>query len=416
MSIFAKPISQLSTADLQELLQEEAVENVRLEFKLEVPNKDETMKKLSSFANTFGGFTVVGAQARSVDGRIEDLPGVDLQAGYRQKIVQWCFDGASPPLTVEVSDPIPVQAGNGKVCYVIHTPESDVAPHFLNGRKGVYIRTDEFSARFEARLADENELRYLLDRRKLILERREALLERAKKRFDTYAARTHTDRSGNRTKLGSLVELSVVPRFPARPVCEETNLKNLVLPNYISWRQSIFPKVTNGIVSQRESAIVLNAVNVASIFEANVWGMLFFCTKIEGDHNGTHGIHLYELVGLILAFIRHAEKMLGSLGYSGPIVIETALTSILNVQWLHAPSGMLVTQPGSELDEDVAFSITSTREALRERPDGIAMDILRYIFFSVNWPELIDSQEKLERLVRKGYEFNFWQQPDNLKI
>src|SRR5262249_24376005 len=163
--------------------------------------------KLSAFANTFGGFTIVGAQARSADGRIEDLPGVNVQPGYRQKIVQWSFDAASPPLTVEVSDPISVPAGNGKVCYVIHTPERDVAPHFLNGRKGVYVRTDEFSARFDARLADENELRYLMDRRKLILERRKSLLDRAKRRFDTYAARTHTDRSGSRTKVGSLLEL-----------------------------------------------------------------------------------------------------------------------------------------------------------------------------------------------------------------
>jgi hypothetical protein len=34
----------------------------------------------------------------------------------------------------------------------------------------------------------------------------------------------------------------------------------------------------------------------------------------------------------------------------------------------------------------------------------------------VNWPELIDIQEKLEHLVPKGYRFNFWEQPDNLKI
>lgn len=57
MSIFTKPLSQLTTADLQELLDDGAIENVRLEFKSDVPNKDETLKKLSAFANTFGGGT-----------------------------------------------------------------------------------------------------------------------------------------------------------------------------------------------------------------------------------------------------------------------------------------------------------------------------------------------------------------------
>src|SRR5580704_9368413 len=145
MSIFVKPISQLGTADLQELLGDRAVENARLEFKREVPDKDNTLKKASSFANTFGGFIVVGASANGSDGRIEGLPGVEIQNGYKQKVVDWCFGGASPPLTVEVSDPMPSPVGNGKVCYVIYIAASDLGPHFLNGRRGIWVRTDEFS-------------------------------------------------------------------------------------------------------------------------------------------------------------------------------------------------------------------------------------------------------------------------------
>lgn len=143
MSIFAKPVSQIAQADLQELLNDRAVENLRLEFKREVPTKDETLKKLSSFANTIGGMIVIGAEAGSGDGRLVGLPGVDPHSGYRQTIVQWCFDGASPPLDVDVSDAIPTGQGN-KVCYVLSVEESDRAPHFLNGRKGVYVRTNEF--------------------------------------------------------------------------------------------------------------------------------------------------------------------------------------------------------------------------------------------------------------------------------
>jgi predicted HTH transcriptional regulator len=70
MSIFGKPMSQISPLDLHELLEQKAVENVRLEFKRDIPGKDETLKKLSSFANTFGGFLVIGAEAKSSDGRI----------------------------------------------------------------------------------------------------------------------------------------------------------------------------------------------------------------------------------------------------------------------------------------------------------------------------------------------------------
>ena len=77
---------------------------------------------------------------------------------------------------------------------------------------------------------------------------------------------------------------------------------------------------------------------------------------------------------------------------------------------------MMVSRAGSELDDDVAFSITTTSEALRERPDGIAMDVLRYVLFSVNWPDLAETPQELEDLIRKGYTFNSWPEPANLRI
>jgi hypothetical protein len=405
MSIFTKPLSQLTTDDLQELLTDGAVENARLEFKLEVPSKDETLKKLSSFANTFGGFMVVGAKAKSADGRIEDLPGVDVVNGYKQKVVQWSFDGASPPLTVEVSDPIPAPAANGKVCYVIYTGESDVAPHFLNGRKGVYVRIDEFSARFEARMADERELRQLFDRRKLIQERRAALLERARRRFETYSIIKRTTLATHPSEFGARLELCLVPRFPARPLCEQGKLMALIMENYLPWRGIRFPNLSGSIVSQHESAIVLEPVVDLSLFEANIWGMLFYCTKIA-DANS---IHLYGFVGYLVLFLRHAEKVLRALGYAGPIYIETTLASMRGIPWLLHEQGLVPTA-GSELDNDVAFSITTTSEELCEKPDDIAMDILRYVFFSVNWPDLIDTPKKLEELVLRGYKFNYWKE------
>jgi hypothetical protein len=145
---------------------------------------------------------------------------VDEQAGYKQKIVQWCFDGTSPPLVVQVSDAILAPAGNGKVCYVIYTAESDVAPHFVNGRKGVWVRSDEFSHRYEPQLATENEIRHLLDRRRMVNERRAALVARSQRRFEKLLARRAEEGgdAGGRSQraLPPRLELSIGPRFPAR--------------------------------------------------------------------------------------------------------------------------------------------------------------------------------------------------------
>jgi hypothetical protein len=410
MSIFTKPVSGIGTTDLQELLQDAAVENARLEFKLQVPTKDETLKKLSSFANTFGGFMVVGASALSADGRIDGLPGVDVEAGYKQKVVDWCFSAVSPPLVVEVSDPVPVPAGGGKVCYVVRTEESDVAPHFLNGRKGIWVRTDEFSARFEARLADENELRHLLDRRKLIRERRAGLLGRARRRFETYASRRLTDDKGNTAKLGSFLEICVAPRFPARPLCGQERLKGLVVANAMAWRGLVFPHVSrSSVLSQHESALVINPMRDPSIFETNVWGMQFYCVQVEKDHRGTAGIHRSEFVGNVLLFIRHAGTMLRGMGYSGPTTVITRLGSMLGVDWLYDMAGAwLEPSKGSELDNEVSFSVATSTDALLNQPDEVSMDVLRYVLYSVNAPDLVERPEIFTGLINSGYTYNCW--------
>jgi len=44
------------------------------------------------------------------------------------------------------------------------------------------------------------------------------------------------------------------------------------------------------------------------------------------------------------------------------------------------------------------------------------MDVLRNALFSVNSSGLVDTPQKLEALVRKGYEYNFWPKPTNLRI
>ena len=431
MSIYTTPLSRIVAADIEELLAESAVENVRLEFKSEVPNKDETLKKLSSFANTFGGFVVVGAKANSADGKLQELCGVDEEAGYKQKLNQWAFDSCSPPLVIEVSNPIPVPSGTGKVCYVIYVPESDAAPHFVNGRKGVWVRTDEFSARFSSQLAEERELRHLLDRRSLIRQRRTAIIERAAARFKRFAK---TNLPPEETKRATFLSLGVVPRFPARQLCEQEGLSMFTQPsesNWISWRQVLFPDPGVPVVSQHESSIILNAARSTSFFESNIWGLLYYAVRVDedekqlyrgtpsgGDGTDNRAIHLSQFVGYILLFVQHAGKMLQRMGYSGPLHIEIALAPIRGVKWLrpseHGPG--LYPLAGSELDDSLMFPLALSSDKLIDKADGVAMEVLKLILFAVNLPSLVDTQAKLEALIAAGYQYNFWVRPTSLRI
>jgi hypothetical protein len=242
MSIYTKSIDDLTSADLQELLDERAVENVRLEFKLEIPDKDETLKKLSSFANTYGGYVVIGAKANSKDGLLTELSGVDASPNYKQKIVQWCYDAVSPPLEPFVSNPIPARSDSTKVCYVIYVPESEEAPHFLNSRNGMYIRTNEFSQRFQALLANYEEIQHLANRRAATLERKERLIKRAEERFDAFVVmKNDPNQLGYAGALDATLKLVVSPFFPSRTLISQRELLSLIQNKRISWRGTTFP-------------------------------------------------------------------------------------------------------------------------------------------------------------------------------
>ena len=408
MSVFLKPLASLATPDLAELLATGAVENIRLEFKSDVPDKDETLKKISSFANTFGGLLLVGGGANSSDGRLREILGVSPQSGYKQKIIAWCSEGCMPPVLVEVSDPIPAPSG-GQVCYVIRVPESDLAPHFLNGRKGVWIRTDEFSTRFEPKLADERELRQLLDRRRIVRERRASLISRANRRFNVHSATLHADRGGNIKAQQSTLRLQVVPKFPSKTLCEQETLKSHVQKNWMPWRQVMFPDPGSQIISQHESAIVLRATKGISIFQVDVWGLHSYAAIIEkDDHSGTKGIHIFEFVGHLLLFLRHAGKSLRSLGYFGPIRILFSLAPLLQTQWLNPQQGWLAPAGISPLDDEVEFALSTTSEELAETPDDLTAQMLRQAFFAVNLPGLVDSEDDIKALIAGGIKFNFW--------
>lgn len=406
--MLSKPISQLNMTDLRSLVEEKAVETLRLEFKTEVPGKHETLKKLSSFANTYGGYLIVGAHADSSDGRLIDLPGVQTQQGYKQRIVQWCFESVDPPLTAEVSDPIPTSDNSDKICYVIYVPESDLAPHFLHGRKGIYVRTDEYSQRFEPQFATSAELRSLFDRRKMVTERRNFLIDRARSRFDAFVETRYAELGGRPGGIGARFDLTVVQRLPAEPVANQSSILSILQQVHIPWRQVGFPRTSQGFVSQHESGLVLRPGSNFSILEANVWGMAFYASEIERVEDSYSGIHLYSFLGNLLVFLRHAREIAARLGLVGPLRLEMRLEGVRGVPWIYAEHNTPIQGPASLLDNHASFSLSISVDDLQRRTDGVAIQLLEQVFFAMNWSELVGNRDRLRHLVRNGYEYNYW--------
>lgn len=413
MSFFLKPTSQLTATDLLQLKQDRPVENIRLEFKSEAPQKQEILKKLSSFANTFGGILIVGAAADSSDGRLQDLCGVDNQPGYRQKITQWCFDAISPPLSVEVSEGILVPDSEDKYCYVIAVSESDLAPHFLNGRKGVWVRTDEFSQRYDPVLAEENEIRYLLDRRKVIRERHQSILERSRRRSEYLI-------SGGKGSRGVLrLGVAVSPRFPVHHICDQGHLRQILHDSLIPWRQVTFPPHHEPL-SQHESILCVTPWqddDVLSV-ELSTWGHVYYGVRLaatdftpsvheHATEESVSGINAWSLSGHLLACFRHAHNILDLIGYVGPLRVDVSLEGIRDLRLVFPRGGSSYSFAESgNIDDQFVFGLDWTAADFANR-DAAARAALRLILFGMNASDHA-SEPQVGRLIEGGSKYNHW--------
>jgi len=409
MSIYDKQISSLTTDDLQELLDEQAIENIRLEFKREAPGKDETLKKLSSFANTYGGYLVIGAEADN-SGHLQGLPGVIEISGFKQRIVQWCYESIYPPVQPFVSEAIPSPQNSTNVCYVIVVEESEEAPHFLNSRKGVYVRTDEFSQKFEPQLATFEEIQHLSNRRALCEERRDHLFERAERRFLTHVQLDYKTTPNTVGDIGTTLKLALVPRYPAAPLADETKLLDIIGEKRVSWRQVGFPSMVTHPLSQHESALILNPVFLFSFFQADIWGHLYYAAEVERvdpETGGENSIHTYSMLGYLLVFLEHARVIYEVLGYNGTLNIHFCLEHVLDRHFWRAPQdGASI--PASCLDDTIEFFADSTGERLHTDRNGVARDLIRRLFFAANVPWVAKSEQAAQQMISYGYTYNMW--------
>lgn len=388
-----------------DLLNVSAEENIRLEFKSVFPQKDEMLKKLSSFANTYGGYMVIGAEANQ-HGRLIKLTGIQPQSSLKQKIVQWCYDNITPIFTPYVSDPIEMDASSKNVCYVIFVEESANTPHFLNNRKGCYIRTDEFSQRFEPQLATYEELQHLSDRRKLAIQNIEKLFKRSNDRFETYIGLNYADSPNTSGKIGATLKVAVVPQYPQKPLVEETQLKRILDESQIKDNRGniLFPFNIHTYITQYESIIIPNAdVRYFSILDINSWGQLYYATEIENEDDKGHYVLISDLTSRLFLFLFHTITTLNIIGYHGSIGIRIKLEKILRKNFITPQSNRFAnpfeTPSHSPLDQSITFSIEANTEKLNSSLRLIIERILRIIAFSINWK---DFENKLPILIEEA--------------
>lgn len=178
--MFRKPVSQLSEADIQVLVENKEKESSVLEYKRELRGTDSEKKELSkdvsAIANAEGGFLIIGVDEQ--DGRAASIVGMPKNIG-RQPVEEWIesvlIANIRPKLVIKPKV-IPLESDPERVLVVIHIPQSARRPHMvIADGKNAYFRRHNFQSTY----ADEHEVRSMfLESKNVEDEMREFLADR----------------------------------------------------------------------------------------------------------------------------------------------------------------------------------------------------------------------------------------------
>jgi len=139
---FGKPVKDLSEADLQKLLEGHIAEGLYVEYKTVFPLATKVAHSIASFANTHGGWYIVGIRTNE-NNEPASIDGFDLSSNVHPK--EWLRDVVKSNV-----DPMPyiesklITFSSGRVVLVTHVPKGYETPYVTRDGR-IYRRNAEGS-------------------------------------------------------------------------------------------------------------------------------------------------------------------------------------------------------------------------------------------------------------------------------
>jgi hypothetical protein len=135
---FNKPLKDLTYQDLDKLIQSNFCESLFIEFKSQIPRPEKVAKAIAGFANSYGGFLIIGANKDcGKDELPSSFPGATNMPDQPKEFIRnVCRDHVSPMPLYESKY---LAVGTDRGILVVHVPESTDVPH-INKDGRIYRR------------------------------------------------------------------------------------------------------------------------------------------------------------------------------------------------------------------------------------------------------------------------------------
>lgn len=390
--MFTKSRTDITFSDAEDFCREFG-EGVRVEYKREI--KD-IPKIISSFANTVGGIYIIGAKTNSTNQVIFPIRGIPKRRGIEEQIQQSALTGIYPAVIPEVVVlDIP---DTNNVIVIVRVEESIQTPHAIENSTRVYIRVGSITQPYELKLAEIDQIEYMLKRRegsqivtRQILERTE---ERSKPLF--------------RTDEPTLTVI-IRPIFPYRPLISTGDIYNFARENGLLEKYSL--RVTGGVAGGFTAPTSIGSYS-GTYWELNEYGIVYHREVLAKEQSWvTDEIgHIHDclrfsaFVQMIGQLIRRAQSFYKRCEYFGHLEVTARLQQAFGQRLLYYdeyPQENIDRQRSAE-SEIPASTQYLPRDLVKEEKlinvvDGLAGQLL--------WAFNIDDnkrREKVEDILRQS--------------
>ncbi len=395
--IFSKPITDLDIDDIKAFCLECIKEGFTIDYKQDF-SKD-LAKTISAFANTWGGVILIGVEEERITGKpIIDAntgspKGIPLKKGLYDRVVSIILGNIHPPLFPEIGV-IPFE-NNTKAVIVVRIPESDKAPHTIDHRRSVYVKTDSISEPVER--AEIEQIEWLQDRRKKSEELRQSLCKAAKERLENIYEDKELRSSILRMDHGDLTIpkgqgiFSVVPLFPKEPFITVSELKklcekrNLSTTDYQPGFSGSFPAgIGVKTIQQGVFDYYFDEGREGLFFhEFNIYGLFFYQEPlVETEISGIFSNHVLARLD---QFLEVTAKFYDEIGVWGLVEVTLKLTDVFGLSIVRPEESVgLPRNKAYSHQGKIKIRRVLNKAELREKRVEILRDIFRELCWAFN--------------------------------
>ena len=272
MSIFTKPIAEMSYQDVVSFCQQGIGEGVNLDYKKDFPASG-LEKTISAFANTFGGVILIGIEDEDSKPK-PPFEGIEHKDRLEERVWNIIVDNIYPPVFPEIRVCPP---HNNKTFVIIRVPQSNETPHAIYNNTQVYVRTGNRNKPED--LATIEQIEWLTNRRKKSEELREMLYRRAEERYQIICEQKNV-----RIESGEFT-LSFAPFYPQKPLISLEAIEGIIPQMEVfggEGRQ--FPSLPGGGLEPIQDGMVSFFLNQDNGFithtEINKFGLVYYKENI----------------------------------------------------------------------------------------------------------------------------------------